>query len=368
MVDDEGQIWILKRGFLDVFGICQVTKRARLIRESLMHAEELEAELSRLLVKLRRVVVVDLEAATRLARIEVAIPLPRTDLVKLHFPFHLFIQRGPVWLVLRFVPVVVGRAVALSKSANASGQLIDVVSSPGHQPAWKARPAASRTFQDLARFVAHFLFGWDAADHRYRRLAVEEDLFQISVEAVGFSVSFQIETHVLEKLIGAKASIAAAAFHPKIVSVREMRLHVDDEVIALWPLFGGGLRLEGLDWVHLPVIAVDLVHSQNSRRKPHRCPHEIATRHAEPFGVIISPLADQMLDVLLLFVLWPRKILFVGHDLRWNGRIYSLPFIAFVFRNPHTRLLSDQCVGFVIWRRPLRKGRCRVEQKVRRPR
>ena len=56
-------------------------ERARLVGEAFVHAEEFDAELARLLVKLRRHLIVKLEAAAAQARIGMAVPLPRIDLV-----------------------------------------------------------------------------------------------------------------------------------------------------------------------------------------------------------------------------------------------------------------------------------------------
>ena len=87
-------------------------------------------------------------------------------------------------------------------------------------------------------------------DHGHAGLAVEEDFLHEAREAVGLVVVLQIEAHVAHELGPAKAQRAA---------VGEVRLDIDDEVLALRVLLRSRGRLQGLRRVDLPVRAVNHV-------------------------------------------------------------------------------------------------------------
>ena len=62
VINDEGQVLVVERRLFDILRICQLPKRARLIRISLVHAESLHAAFTRFLVKPHCVIVIQLEA------------------------------------------------------------------------------------------------------------------------------------------------------------------------------------------------------------------------------------------------------------------------------------------------------------------
>src|SRR6266540_7079299 len=151
-------------------------ERARLVGEAFVHAEEFDAELARLLVKLRRHLVVELEAAAAQARVRMAVPLPRIDLVKPRFAFHLLVKRRPVGLVLDLIPVMIRGDIALTQRAQSAGHLVYVLFAFRHQPARQSGATAGGAFQNFALIVSLLLFRWHAADHGDARFAVKEDL------------------------------------------------------------------------------------------------------------------------------------------------------------------------------------------------
>ena len=63
-------------------------------------------------------------------------------------------------------------------------------------------------------------------------------------------IVLELEAHIADELGVAEVQRQA---------VGEVRLHVEDEVLALGPFLLGGRRFEGLDRVHFPVVAVDHV-------------------------------------------------------------------------------------------------------------
>ena len=75
-INDEIEIGILERRLLHVLGIGQMPQRARLVRVSLVYADQLHPTLARFFVEPHRVVVIHLETGPGLSRIGVAVPLP----------------------------------------------------------------------------------------------------------------------------------------------------------------------------------------------------------------------------------------------------------------------------------------------------
>src|SRR5262249_4672418 len=118
-------------------------------------------------------------------------------------------------------------------------------------------------------------------------------------------------------------------------AVGEVGLHVEDEELALGPLLLGGGRLEGLDLLDVPVVAVDLVHGQEPRREGHRAGHGGPAVHAELLRPRRAHDDDDVLDLLLLLGLRPRDELLGRDDLGRDGGIDALLAVALPLGDPH---------------------------------
>ena len=169
-----------------------------------------------------------------------------------------------------------------------------------------------------------------AADDAHHRVAVEEDLFDEGLEAVGVGVVTQLYAEVFQKLEGAKAG-RAADLHA-VLNV--MRLHVDDELI-LRPAFIISRLLEGLGFGDFEEIAEALIHSDEGGRHAGAGAQELAARHAELPGLLVGHVVNQVFDLALLRGLRQRVELFVGNRLRRDGRVNALAPVADVLRYPH---------------------------------
>ena len=293
-----------------------------------MHADQLHAAFARLLVEPHRVVVVELEAVAGARRVGVAVPLPRIDLVQLQLALHLLDHRGLVDAVGRLVPVVVRREIALAQRALRAGHFVDLFLLLAHQPARQdcERRIALRAFRDLAVGRALDLARRHAGDHHHVGLGVEEHLLDEILEAVRLGVVLQVEAHVAGGLAVAEVQRDA---------VGEVRLHVDDEVLALRILLVDRRELPGLGIVDVEDLAVHAIRRGEAGGQAHRAGHERAAIDVELPRALLAHLADQLLDLLLALGLRPRQELLVRHDLRGHRRVDALLQVALDFANPH---------------------------------
>ena len=208
------------------------------------------------------------------ARIGVAVPLPRVDLVHLQLALHLLDGRGLVDRVGRLVPVVIRREVALAQRALRAGHsLISFFFSPisqlGRIAKRRLRSAPSSTRPSGARWFSR---ARHAGDHHHLGLAVEEHLLDEVLEAVGLDVVLEVEAHVAGGLAVAEVQRDA---------VGEVRLHVDDEVLALRTLLVDRGELVGLRFVDVEHLAVHAVRGGEAGGQAHRAGHERAAVDVE---------------------------------------------------------------------------------------
>src|SRR5262249_34766063 len=185
MIHDKIEVRVLQRGLLDVFRIGQATEGLRLVRIPFMNTHQLHTALARLFIKEERVVVVELEASARLARIGVAIPLPGSEAVLGNLALHLFSQRRLGDGVRRLIPVVIWSEIALTKRPLGAGKRVEFVLGLAHQPAWQhSIPTGCPllSLENLAGSVAIDFASRYARDNDNRRLAVKEHFFHEVLE------------------------------------------------------------------------------------------------------------------------------------------------------------------------------------------
>jgi hypothetical protein len=152
--------------------------------------------------------------------------------------------------------------------------------------------------------------------------------------AVGLDVVLEIEAHVAGGLAVAEVQRDA---------VGEVRLHVDDEVLALRILLIDRRELPGLGFVDVEDLAVHAVGGGEAGRQPHRAGHERAAIHVEPAGARFAHFADQAFELLLPLALRARHEFFVRHRLRRQRRVDALLQVALDLANPHGTAPARMC-------------------------
>lgn len=264
----------------------------RLGRKPLVDTEPRQSQLLRFLVeRIRQLLVIELKSVAAAARVGVAIPLPRVDAVQLDFALDLLEQGLLVLAIGLHVPIVVRRTVALAECPHTAGHVVNVLLACRHQPARQHTAAAFGAFQRLAVFVELAFAARHARNHQHRGLAVEEHLLDKVGESIRLGRVVELEAHVLDELLIAKADRQA---------VGEMGLHVHDEELALGVFVFIGAGLHGLDFVDGPGLAApDQVAGQKTGGQPHAAAHEAAAVHPQLFGFLLAQGRNEGFKLLL---------------------------------------------------------------------